>query len=353
MNFCSQTCALLFLLLGLQSLLFGQQMLEKAVIPDIYKETYFRDYNDYSNIASVTIVTSSNHDGFIYDTIRVKHYNALGQKEKVLRFDDNEWTSTIHYQYDEQGRECESLRLDEIGEHLLTKTYDEQGRILQIDGRKIRSNHYGTDTTYRVTKYLYEQGNLVELQRIEGGKSSSETYTYSNGMLYEKHGRWQSHRFAWDDKGRLQTQKIYSGKELKPGYEVNINSFYYDDRDRIILDTIIGTAYQKPVKPAISRYTYDESDRLREMNIVYGESFRDVVFEYENEWLKSLKARTNTGNSAYLRLFFLQPLGMESNAEMDYREEFEYDEKGNRVSRKVWINSKLHQNTQYIIVYRD
>ena len=87
------------------------------------------------------------------------------------------------------------------------------------------------------------------------------------------------------------------------------------------------------------------------MKVKYKEFYRDVHFKYKKGKIQQVDVSTNRGNSAYLRHWMDHRIGDAYTFPVTSTEIFEYDDEGNKIAKKVFVNEELFVQHDFVIEY--
>jgi hypothetical protein len=90
---------------------------------------------------------------------------------------------------------------------------------------------------------------------------------------------------------------------------------------------------------------------LQTMHSKYKNFYRNVDFSYSNGKLQEVNLTTN-GNSAFLAFIISYRIADYYSFPLKYKEQFLYDEQGNRIAKKVLVNDELFSEVNYLFSYK-
>lgn len=348
---------LLFLILIFSNLLYSQPTspsveLHESIIPRPFNKAFYKDYNDYSKIESITKISSKSYDGFDIDTVGIKYYNERGQLYKAIYYNENKPENTYITSFDEEGNniKLKSFSINSQNYEVTDTYYDSNGRLNKMKSYKVISKRPTLDTIQRgVATFKYENDFLVE--RINTGKGITENFTYNEeGFLIQQEGRFQPYQYFYNELGLLTRFLIFHTK-LKPENLYHEKRFQYDDRNRLILDSIFVSNSLGTKDIYVTRYEYNNQDQLIRLYDSFGDKYREVEFKYDDQKIIENKVITN-GNSGHFKFPFFVNL-IEYTFPVEIIDQIEYDQFGNRINHIRTVNGKLNQVLKTEIKYKD
>lgn len=88
------------------------------------------------------------------------------------------------------------------------------------------------------------------------------------------------------------------------------------------------------------------------MDVRYKDFFRNIDFEYANEnHILQVTIKTNIATSAYLKHWISPKIQDYYHFPIEYKEIFDYDKHGNRISKKIIVQEELFSDIHYLIEY--
>ncbi|MEL6866156.1 MAG: hypothetical protein AAFP19_17135 [Bacteroidota bacterium] len=320
---------------------------DELIEPKPYQEAYFRDANDYSMMKSLTTLSKAKYQDFKRDTLSKQYFDERGRLIKKIRYRNNSPNKTTIYQYTPKG-DLQSWQIFEERFSTLTQyTYTPNHNIEQTQQWRINNKPAQNDSTLITTKsFTYDQDQLIQ---IIHNQSSIEEYSYEGKLLHFKKGPYISKSFAYDEEEKLTQLYEYMGNKIDSTKRKGSKIYYYDPNNRLILDSILNhttKVYQ------ITEYSYQKDGLLKSVKVRYGESYRNINFEYIDKKINRVRIETNQSNNAYLHHWIDHRIANTYPFPIKYKEEFDYDQYGNRISKKVFVNDELYSEVNYQIIYR-
>ena len=322
--------------------------------PNPLKETYFQDKNNYKNVESMVTITKNKFSNFSKDTIRITYYNENGMQSKnsVFRNNKPEYVTLMTYSKDNKILSQETIENKNVSFVLY---YYNKNKQLERTRQLRRDNiQRTTDTTeFSQKTFMYEKLNLVQtLVTLKGSAfKQSEQYIYDNITLIKKIGNNLSKEFKYDKSGNPIASSEYMGVEITPSKLINLKTFTYDNTNKLITDSL-STSSSQPKKYLVSNYTYENNGSLSMIKVNYDKSFRNIQFEYLADKIKKVNIETNDGNNAYLKFWIPSKISTYYQFPLTYQEIFDFDQAGNVISKKMYVNNELFSEFEYVITYK-
>ena len=126
-------------------------------------------------------------------------------------------------------------------------------------------------------------------------------------------------------------------------------SFSYNEENLLVADSVLTSSNKKNGDYQITRYEYDEN-LLTKMKSTFKTYYRNVEFEYVDDKIKEIHINTNQPKND-LKHWINYKIKNHYTFPISSKEIFEYDEHGNIISKKVYVNNDLFSDTQYVISY--
>lgn len=346
----------IFLFISLSLISYAQKsvvdMPEDLVEPNPYQETYFNDITNYNkqNVKELIIIIKYSYNNFKSDTLNKNYYNKNGDLVKQIRYSGNIPTSTIIDKYYADNNLKSWQIFNKNSSTLTVYKYYNNGQIENISQFSIRMRGGKNDTSeISSLTYKYADNHLVE---INFSNTYNEIYKYDGDVLLFKIGKYISKEFIYDNNGNLAKQNDYIGTDIVPTKLTGIKIYNYDNLNRLIKDSILTSANFKSNNYQITDYGYNDQGQLKTMNVSYDTSYRNIEFEYINNQIQKVNLTTNQPNGSYLRFWINSRIPEYYSFPINYNETFEYDQFGNRISKKTFVNGELFSDIEYKIIYR-
>lgn len=331
---------------------FSQGLIEKLPdeTPEItpYQSTYYKDNNDYKKIVSITTISKDKTNSFKSDTLQKVYFDTEGNQKKIIRYDNNIPSETTYISY-YPNKKMKSWRV--IGQKSITNNlyiYDDKNRISNAkDYYKTKSEQDSILTSER--NYKYGTDGLIQIIYSTAGKKT-EDYEYKENKLKYKKGFYISKMYEYNKDNQLVKTEEYMGAEIDSTKIMDINTYHYD-KNLLISDSSLTSDNFKSKDYLITNYVYNRN-LLKSVNVKYKELYRNIDFEYNsNNFIKQVTVDTNKINSAYLRHYMNYKIEDFYSLPIEYREMFDYDKNGNKISKRVYVNNELFSETIYVIEY--
>ncbi len=329
---------------------------DMVIEPDPFKDLVYRDYNSYTNISSVATIFRRRKDHFISDTFEIHYYNNKGLKTKAIRYKKNAPSTTRILTYNDIGKLIKNQSIDHKSRKdtsTVLYTFDDQHQLVTVDHFTIKQINGENDTLYQPQKtFAYNNAKLIEFRSGVWGMQSISKYKYVKGRLITKTGGFTSKKFGYDKKGNLTSMYEYTGGEIDEKKLMGIKKFKYDRKNRLIIDSILTGSNMPAGKWQITEYLYTNNDTLKTMRVTFGSHYRNVQFKYLQGKIKDIIVDTNVGTSAYLRFWINHHIDTYYTFPINYREVYAYDNFGNKVSKKMYVNGELFDEVEFQILYK-
>jgi hypothetical protein len=322
---------------------------EEFVIKNPYNEVYFADKMNYANIESITVISKHKRNNFAVDTSQLTYYDDKGLKIKTIDYQDNQrnQTTLMTYNDDETLNNWEII-FPKYREQTFYE-YDTQQRIISTRQTKTRQIN-GELVTSELSKiaFIYNDFGLSEIRR-EGALQGKETYEYDGQRLIKYWGVGIIKEFTYNDDSTLLLYVEYMG-EIGPTKLMTVQKFEYDDDKNLVMDSVVTTSNREKGEFQKTNYTYI-NHQLETMEVSFGNLYRNLQFEYLSDKIKKITVETN-GNSAYLRTWMPYRIPDFYSFPLTYSEVFDYDDFGNKIARRIYVNDELFSETEFIIKYQ-
>ncbi|MBL0145709.1 MAG: hypothetical protein IPP48_08085 [Chitinophagaceae bacterium] len=298
---------------------FSADRPDEVVKQDPYVSMYFADNNDYKLIESVITITKDKHNNFMPDTLNIDYYNNKGLKIKNIRYNKNKISATTEFTYDASDNLLKWHTFSKLSSTHAFYFYNKKNQLIKTNKYTITILNNKMDTV-EVSRMLfkYDGEKLVQITNNSLGTDIVEKYGYEQNRLVNKTGGFISKRFLYTNK-KLSSIIEYMGGVIDSTKIMGLEKFVYNS--------------------------------LRSINSIYKNLFRNVLFTYNNEKLEEVFLETN-GNSAFLKFIISHRIDEYYTFPIKYLEQFGYDTKGNRISKKVFVNNELFSEVNYIVTYK-
>jgi hypothetical protein len=320
---------------------------DESIEEDLYKMAYFEDKNNYSEIKSLATIVKNRNKDFANDTLQIAFYNEKGNKTQEIRYSNNSPSRVTEYNYYPNG---DLLSWELFDTKYSTKTnysYDLENRIIHTKQYRIRSGSKDSSLTSQ-KEFTYQDDKLMEINHDNG--QIIEKYIYENDKIIMKTGGFVSKLFEYNTQNKLTKISEFMGGEIKPGNLMGLKVFQYDKQNRLICDSIQTSNNLQKNEYQITHYDY-ENGALKSVKVKYNSHYRNIDFEYENNKIKQITIRTNISQNTYLRHWLNSKIEDYHNFPLECKELLEYDDKGNRISKKTFVNDELFSEIQSLIQY--
>jgi hypothetical protein len=323
---------------------------DEVVKQDPYTSTYFADKNDYIPIESVLTITKDKYNNFKPDTLNIDYYNNKGLKVKSIRYNNNKLSTTTEFNYDANNQLLEW--------HTFTKQSSTHAFYIYKNGQLVKTNKYTITTsnkkadTIEVSRMLikYDGDKVVQITNNSLGMDVIEKFGFEQNKLVNKTGGFISKKFTYANQ-KLSGIIEYMGGVIDSTKIMGLEKFLYNADGKLILDSTLTTSNLKAKNYQINEYRYYENGMLRNIKSNYKNLFRNTLFTYYDGKLEEVFMETN-GNSAYLKFLISYRIDEYYTYPIKYLEQFAYDKKGNRISKKVFVNNELFSEVDYNITYK-
>jgi hypothetical protein len=325
---------------------------EEVAKPDPYTAVYFGDRNNYRNVTSVTTVVKDRSKNFKADTLFIDYYSK-NLKVGTIRFDNSRRSTTTQYRYNSKNDIASWQTLEKNATTLTKYSYNQAGQLIQTHQYRITIKAGKPDTaeTSRML-FKYDKLKLVQITNNVLGSDIVEQYHYNQDLLLSKTGGYVSKQFRRNLLGQVSIVEEYMGAVIDTTKLMGLETYTYDASGRVIQDSILTSSNMKAANFEAIQYHYGANGLLDEMRSTYKSFVQNVHFSYVDRRMKTVYVETN-GNSAFLRFMINFRIPEYYSFPIKYREEFEYDAVGNKISRKVFVNDELFTDVQYLIQYNN
>lgn len=320
--------------------------------PNPLKEFYFQDKNNYKNVESMVTIRKNKYNNFSKDTIRINYYNENGKMSKNIEYSNNKPTYVTIMTYNIDNNILSQHTTENKKISYLLYFYNKNKQLEKTRDLRINNVKGKVDTTdFSKKTFLYNKLNLTETLATLKDETFklSEKYLYANNSLIKKVGNSYVKVFNYDKKGNLITFKEYVGIETIPSKLLDLKTFTYDASNRLITDSISNVSSQHK-KYLVTNYTYGSDGKLETMNVQQDSSYRNIQFEYLNNKIKKINMETNS--NSILKFSINYRIADYYKFPITYQEVFDFDQSGNLISKKMYVNNELFSEFEYVFLYK-
>ncbi|KAF2510166.1 hypothetical protein EYY60_11690 [Flavobacterium zhairuonense] len=320
--------------------------------PNPLKEFYFQDRNDYKNVESMVTIVKKKQSNFTKDTIRINFYNENGKESKNIAYANNKRTYTTVKTYNRENNILSQQTTENKKSSYLVYFYNKSKQLEKTRDLRISDVKGKIDTTdFSQKTFIYNKSNLIEtLVTLKASTfKQSEKYLYTNNFLIKKIGNSYVKEFSYDKNGNLVTSKEYMGTEAIPSKLADLKKFTYDSSNRLVTDSLSSASVQ-PANFMVSNYTYESNGKLKTMNVQKNSSYQNIQFEYWNDKIKKINIEAN--DNSYLKFFINSRIADYYKFPITYQEVFDFDQLGNLISKKIYVNNELFSEFEYVFLYK-
>jgi hypothetical protein len=309
-------------------------------------------------IKAVAFITRIDVDrGLHSDTTYLYAYNKDKRQEKLVRYEKNRPANIYHFKYTGANKTYtwEEESIQNAGSRLIV--YDEYDK----SGNKIIQRGFNVlkkDTVSRnIHRFIYDRDNhpLEKTITINNQLTLQEEYFYNGGKLVKHNSRYNPATqksymqvlYAYNNEGLLVDKKEY--QVLDSGKTQLNYHFYSYEKKKLVKEKYTTTSGKSET---VVLYSYDESNRLKEMNITKDTLYKKVQYEYDKDKVRRINVTTNAWN--WLNGEFYIPLpSLNSLTKMPahYEEQYSYDSRGNLVEKKLLLNGQIAKIIDFKIEY--
>ena len=184
---------------------------DKEEEPSLYKNIYYKDHYNYTDIKSITIVYNVYTSNVKQDTLSKEFYRN-GNYIKYIRFRNNEPTDIIEYNYNKKNKLISTIVLRNNTRSSLSYNYDVNGRLIGIKQIESQLNKPFNILSSDSSSFEYKNNALQhESRKWSSGRVFSQKYIYVKNNLTEIIGTYTSKRFIHDDNNNLIQLNEYMG----------------------------------------------------------------------------------------------------------------------------------------------
>lgn len=351
-SFLKTTTILWFVLIpfGLFSQTTSPERPDLSIEPDPFSSEYFKDYYDYTKTKLIISINKKKAKNFEGDTIFKSYYSTKGFLEKRIRYAGNSPKNTTLYFYNKKGQLQIWTYKGKGADLKANYSYNKDGLISKIEQYVYKHSGGLRDSTLRSKSNYFYDDQL--LKRIESNSSTIEYFKYEKERLIEKTGGYISKRFSYYPNGKLKEIREYTGGEIDNSNLRSLKKFHYNAQNQLICDSILTSANFTSKIFQITHYRYSKEGKLENFKAQFDDSFSDVTLLYQSDRIIGTKVLTNdlNHNVAYLR--FPMPSGISRNSGglLNYRDEFIYDENGNKTMKKVFVEDQLFFEIEFVLI---
>ncbi|WP_281310120.1 energy transducer TonB [Flavobacterium flavigenum] len=320
--------------------------------PNPLKEFYFQDKNDYKNVESMVTIIKNKHSNFSKDTIRINFYNENGKESKNIAYSNNKPTYITVKTYNRDNNILSQQTTENKKSSYLVYFYNKNKQIEKTRDLRINDLKGKIDTTdFSQKTFIYDKSSLTETLVTLNGSTfkQSEKYLYANNFLVKKVGNSSVKEFSYDKNRNLVASKEYMGTQAIPSKLIDSKKFIYDSNNRLVTDSL-GTTGMQPAKFMVTNYTYESNGKLKTMNVQKNSSYQNIQFEYWNDKIK--KINMEASDNSYLKFFINSRIVNYYKFPIIYQEAFDFDQSGNLISKKIYVNNELFSEFEYVFLYK-
>jgi hypothetical protein len=317
-----------------------------------YASIYFVDSNNYKLIESILTIAKDKPNNFKPDTMNVDYYNSSGLKIKNIRYSNNKISTTAEYKYDDNGNLLSWHSFSKKSStHALYK-YNKRGQLLNTHKYTLDSRKDKIDTI-EVSRMLfkYDADKLIQITNNSLGMDVIEKFSYQQNKLINKTGGFVSKQILYANGKNPASIIEYMGAIIDSTKIMGLEKFTYTSDGKLITDSSLTSSNLKSKIYQVNQYAYYENGILRNIFSSYKNLFRNVLFIFNNGKLKEVHLETN-GNSAFLKFLIPYKIDEYYTYPIKYLEQFTYDNHGNRIAKKIFVNNELFSEVNYLITYR-
>jgi hypothetical protein len=319
---------------------------------DPYTSIYFADNIDYKPVESIITISKNRYNNFRPDTLNAEYYNKNGFKTKSVRYYNNKLSTTTIFNYDTNGNLLSWHSFEKHSSTLAVYKYNKKKQLQETHKYTITPKNNKADTT-KASRMLfkYDGDKLVQITNNSLGMDVIEKFSYEQNKLVAKTGGFVSRKFLYGNDSKPRGIIEYMGGSIDTTKFMGIEKFVYSQAGKLITDSVLTTSNIKTNTYQVIDYAYYENGMLRTINSNYKNFYRNVLFFYKNDKLDEIFLETN-GNSAFLKFMIHPKIDEYYTFPLKYSEQFVYDDKGNRISKKVFVNNELFSEVEYVVTYR-
>ncbi len=343
-----------FLSIFLSFSIFSQKVVmerpDEVIEPNPFIEEYFKDHYDYTKFKEMISLNLAKAKDFKADTIYRTIFNKQGQVLTKTRYRGNVPKTITKYSYLSDGNLKSWNYGDGKSNIKASYFYNNENQIRQILQYHLRNRKSGLDSSLQGnSKFIYENSRL---QKISSIQTKADTYHYEKDRLIRKTGGYISKLFSYYPNGNLREITEFMGSEIDRSKLMGIKKYYYNRENLLVCDSILTSSNFETKTYQVTHYEYDENQKLKKFRVDFGSSYSEVEFSYENKRLKTSQVKTNDVNYKVAYLRFPIPSGIPLNPSglMNYKDEFFYDNNGNKTGKKVFVEGALFFEMKFELI---
>lgn len=321
---------------------------DRTTEPKLFNQIYYNDYYDYKEIESITSIHSRRSDNFSLDTTFISYYDDEGNIKKRISYRGNMPDQLTEYFYDVKTNLLKTESTIKHNKSYTLYNYDSLQQLIQLTGYRIDLRKKPLDTTQLyVQSFKYVDSKLIEFQSNKVGKKTEQFFYDENGNIDYRLGGYLAYKYQYDSNGNLIEVREYVS-EIQPNQLKDIRKYIYDEDGKLKMDSTLVLKNFKSGSYYSSTYTYDEHNDLKLIQNRFEDDYSQIEIFYEKDQLKEVRVNGNAV-SAYFRFPYFSHYG---EGTYEVVEKFDYDDRGNKILKKRWVNGELEYEMKFEIKYK-
>lgn len=332
---------------------FAQDMADVKIEQTPYDYAKILEINPKKAVKLVTYFENVYYNNVIVkiDTLYQEHLTAANKRSSFISFDKNNTTVTTFYNYfpEKHFQEWRSQELNEINYNRLTKNRFGENQTLY------QARIFKGDTTSRTyTKFYYNSDSLL-IKKSYGGSygvnklgTSATTYDYFNKNMVlaksyndtSRSGFYRAIAYKYNSENLPVEKKTYQVRNNIPDTPA-LYTYYTYDKGMLVNEKYEDFNDKGKKKVTTVDYYYNANKQLVKLYTKSDTLFKTIVYGYGGEKLKIVTIQTNA-LIGLNREEFIYPKD-KCKLPLTFVREFEYDEFGNIIKLKYFLNGQLHR----------
>ncbi|MBB5440074.1 hypothetical protein HDC92_003772 [Pedobacter sp. AK017] len=291
--------------------------------------------------------------GYKPDTINIEYYDPQGGLSRVIRFSDQKRTSISVYETskDRKITKWHTTNLKDKTASVSTHAFHASGKPAWSKSAEINAKGDTTSRSSVAFKYNSKQQLVERAEQIRGINTTKKTYIYNGNQVV---------KLVIRPEGTIWYEYVYNADQLPIKKEQHQSGSWGTAITKMFNYTYLNglmateryTDANGDQKDTEVSYTYDAEGRTKSFRAVRDTLFREVSFEFSGPLLKQINVKGNT-TRGFTREYAIN-IGApytEKNEPFVYRQDFDYDDKGNLIRSAQFLDGIKYLQMDYQLEY--